>query len=136
MSVAGLNVQLQLLASTGYPHWPSEVVEIEQRYSDVRPAQLRVLTSPAFAAAKLLAWWDRGTSRDLYDLWAMAVRGMVDHEAAELFSRHGPLRHATDVPFSQLPTGAEWEAALGHQCILQVTVQEAADVVREAWKSV
>ena len=42
---------MQLLGGEGYL-WPTEVVEIEQRYSDAPPARLRVLTADAFAAAK------------------------------------------------------------------------------------
>ncbi|MDN5985739.1 MAG: nucleotidyl transferase AbiEii/AbiGii toxin family protein [Propionibacterium sp.] len=52
MAVAGLKVQVQLLAATGYPAWPSTVSQIVQRYRDAPSAQLRVLTRPAAAAAK------------------------------------------------------------------------------------
>jgi len=53
LSVAdGASVQVQLLGGDGYS-WPTEVVDIEQRYSDALPARLRVLTADAFAAAKL-----------------------------------------------------------------------------------
>ena len=72
----GTSVQVQLLGGEGYL-WPTEVVEIEQRYSDAPPARLRVLTADAFAAAKLGAWIDRGAPRDLYDLWAMSERGLI-----------------------------------------------------------
>lgn len=133
MTVAGSRVQIQLLGAIGYPRWPSEIMDIEQRYSDVPPARLRVLTAPAFAAAKLAAWNDRATPRDLYDLWALAVEGLVDDEAAALFSRHGPLTRAQDVSFSRIPSTQEWEAALAHQCIPLVGAQEAAAVVADAW---
>ena len=68
MQVGGVRVQIQLLSSDGYPAWPTELVEIEQRYSDAPPAELRVLTGAGFAASKLSAWSDRQTPRDLYDL--------------------------------------------------------------------
>ncbi|MGO2860189.1 MAG: nucleotidyl transferase AbiEii/AbiGii toxin family protein [Brevibacterium sp.] len=77
MSVNETRVQLQLLSRTGYPVWPTEYRDIDQRYSDAPSARLRVLTQPAFAAAKLSAWNDRATPRDLYDLWAMAAHGMI-----------------------------------------------------------
>jgi predicted nucleotidyltransferase component of viral defense system len=80
----------QLLRGEGCS-WPSEVVELEQRYSDAPPARLRVLTADAFAAAKLGAWTDRGTPRDLYDLWAMSERGLTGPSALRVFVAHGPL---------------------------------------------
>ena len=53
MQVGGISIQIQLLSSDGYPAWPTEVVDIEQRYSDAPPARLRVLTPAAFVASKL-----------------------------------------------------------------------------------
>jgi predicted nucleotidyltransferase component of viral defense system len=85
LSVAdGTSVQVQLLGGDGYS-WPTEVVEIEQRYSDAPPARLRVLTADAFAAAKLGAWIDRGTPRDLYHLWAMSERELIGPSALQVF---------------------------------------------------
>lgn len=133
MTVAGARVQIQLLSAVGYPRWPTEVRDIDQRYSDAPPARLRVLTPPAFAAAKLAAWSDRGTPRDLYDMWALANEGMIDDEATVLFSRHGPLTSARQVSFSRVPTAQEWNSALSHQCIPRVSAHEAAAVVAEAW---
>lgn len=135
LSVNDMRVQLQLLSGTGYPPWPTEYWDIDQRYSDAPAARLRVLTQPAFAAAKLSAWNDRGTPRDLYDLWAMAVQGMIDQEAADLFSRFGTLTNPSLVPFSVIPSNAEWAAALEHQGAKDVSAAEAAEVVREAWCS-
>ena len=51
-------IQIQLVGGEGYA-WPTEVRDIDQRYSDAPPARLRTLTAPAFAAAKLSAWMDR-----------------------------------------------------------------------------
>lgn len=59
MTLADSRIQIQLLSAVGYPRWPTEVVGIEQRYSDAPPARLRVLTPPAFAAAKL---WQPGAT--------------------------------------------------------------------------
>lgn len=68
MQVGTTRVQIQLLSSAGYPDWPTEIVDIEQRYSDAPPARLRVLTPAAFVASKLSSWNDRAAPRDLYDL--------------------------------------------------------------------
>ncbi|MGO2036101.1 MAG: nucleotidyl transferase AbiEii/AbiGii toxin family protein [Brevibacterium sp.] len=133
MSVNEARVQLQLLSRTGYPVWPTEYRDIDQRYSDAPPARLRVLTQPAFAPAKLSAWNDRAAPRDLYDLWAMAAHGMIDREAADLFNRYGPLTDPSAVSFSKLPSETEWQSALKHQGAEEVSAEEAAEVVREAW---
>lgn len=94
---------------------------------------MRVFTPASFAAAKLAAWHDRAAPRDLYDIWALASAGMIDQDAATLFSRSGPLTSPEAVSFARLPTPEEWEAALGHQCRPAVTADEAADAVRRAW---
>ncbi|SDH56178.1 nucleotidyl transferase AbiEii/AbiGii toxin family protein [Microbacterium pygmaeum] len=134
LQVGNTRVQIQLLSSEGYPAWPTEVVRVEQRYSDAAGAQLRVLTRAAFVASKLSSWNDRMAPRDLYDLWAMAEAGMIDGEAAQLFGRLGTYTSALQVPFTRVPSDAEWEAALGHQGIVQVGPQDAArrvsDVLR------
>ena len=129
----GTSIQVQLLAGHGY-RWPTEVVDLKQRYSDARPARMRTLTAPAFAAAKLAAWIDRRAPRDLYDLWALNENGLITAEAADLFTRHGQFARLPDAwAFSQVPTEPEWQRALGHQTILTVSPQEAADAVARAW---
>lgn len=132
MRVGDTNIQIQLLAAEGYPAWPTEVVEIEQRYSDAPPARLRVLTSAAFVASKLASWTDRQAPRDLYDLWALAKAGRIDAEASQLYEKYGQFTRAQGVSFLRIPSETEWDDALGHQCMTQVTAIEAARVVREA----
>lgn len=135
MEVGSVRIRLQLLSAQGYPAWPTEPMQIEQRYSDAPPARLRVLTAAAFAAAKLAAWSDRGAPRDLYDLWALAEAGKIDRDAVEMFGKLGPYTSASKVSFARLPTDEEWTAALGHQCVPQVGPEEAARKVREALAS-
>lgn len=135
MTVDDTRIQIQLLSHKGYPAWPSEMKPIEQRYSDAPSARLRVLTPAAFAAAKLSAWNDRRAARDLYDMWAMTTGGMIDAEAARLFSRHGPFSSAAAVSFDRIPAEQEWIAALAHQCRPKVSAAEAASVVQAAWSS-
>lgn len=128
-------IQVQLLAGDGYT-WPTEVRDIEQRYSDAPPARLRTLTSAAFAAAKLAAWMDRRAPRDLYDQWAMQQRDLIDATAVDVFVRHGPAgRPPADWVFTSGPDEQRWRRALGHQTRLTVTAAEALDVVRTAWAS-
>jgi len=134
LSVAdGTSVQVQLLSGDGYS-WPTEVMEMEQRYSDAPPARLRVLTPDAFAAAKLGAWIDRGTPRDLYDLWAMSERGLIGPSALRVFIAHGPFGAPPAAwVFDRVLDEVAWTRALGHQTHLRVGALEAMTVVREAW---
>lgn len=135
MAIDETRIQIQLLSQTGYPAWPSETRRIEQRYSDAPPAQLRVLTPPAFAAAKLSAWNDRRAARDLYDMWAMATHDMIDADAVRLFSRHGPFTSPEAVSFDDVPSEKQWASALAHQCRPKVSASEAAAIVQQAWST-
>lgn len=135
LSVGAVRLRVQLLSHIGYPAWPTEVRSLHQRYSDAPPATLRVLTAPAFAAAKLSAWHDRAAPRDLYDMWGLAERGVIDSDAASLFSRLGPLTRASAVSFTSVPDPEQWDGALAHQCILRVSASEAAGVVAGAWRA-
>ena len=129
----GTSVQVQLLGGEGYS-WPTEVVEIRQRYSDAPPARLRVLTAEAFAAAKLGAWIDRRASRDLYDLWALSERGLIGPSALRLFVAQGPFgKTPPSWVFGQEPDEDAWVRALGHQTHLRVSAREAMTRVRQAW---
>ncbi|MCK3769755.1 nucleotidyl transferase AbiEii/AbiGii toxin family protein [Microbacterium aerolatum] len=132
MQVGDIRVQVQLLDGEGYPAWPTEVIDLEQRYSDAPPARMRTLTPAAFVASKLSSWAEREASRDLYDLWALSERGYLDEAAAAVFGKYGPFTRASAVSFTRIPTSAEWDYALGHQCVVQVTPEEAASAVREA----
>lgn len=132
MQIGEVAVQIQLLSAEGYPRWPTDVVDIEQRYSDAPPARLRVLTAPAFVASKMSTWHEREAPRDLYDLWALAEAGKIDAEAAEVFRAHGPYTSMAKVSFAKLPSDSAWERALAHQTRIGVGPEEAAAVVRAA----
>lgn len=134
LQVAGLQVQVQLLDGTGYPAWPTEVVDLHQRYAGVATATMRVPTPAAFAASKLAAWCDRSAPRDLYDLWALAQHGAVTPEAVDLFVKYGPTaRRPAAFMFTSAPTESGWATALGHQCVIRVGPDEALAVVKDAW---
>lgn len=113
MQVGDVRVQIQLLSSEWYPAWPTEVVNVEQRYSDAPPARLRVPTPAAFVASKLSLWNDRGAPRDLSDLWALAEAGFVDAEASEVFGRWGPYTSMSKVSFAHLLPAGEWKCHSG-----------------------
>lgn len=134
LSVAGLQVRIQVLRGGFYADWPVERVELEQRYSDAPRATLTVPTLASFAGWKTAAWLDRRAPRDLYDLWALAERGALDADAAELFIRFGntggPPRAFM---FATPPTQESWVTSLGGQTALVVTADEALAAVRYSW---
>lgn len=128
-----LNMQIQLVSGAGFL-WPTETVEIEQRYSDAPPARLRTLTAAGFGAAKLATWIERHAPRDLYDLWALGERGLIDAEALEVFVRKGPTgRPPATWVFERAPEEAAWRNALSSQTRLRVTAAEALIAARDAW---
>lgn len=121
-----LTVRVQLLDHLGYPPWPTEFHPIEQRYADAGPARLRTPTAASFAAWKTVAWHDRGSPRDLWDLWALAERGEITKRAAELFLAHGPIGTAPQPwMFTSAPTEERWRAQLAGQTRLTVSAAEA-----------
>lgn len=132
LEVKRTRIQVQLVSSEGYPPWPRELANLEQRYSDSPPAQLQVLTPSAFVASKLAAWNDRHTPRDLYDLWALAEAGWITSEAAALYGRYGQHTNVSKIEFNEMPSEDEWEASLSHQCVIETTPEHAAFVVSRA----
>lgn len=127
------SVQLQLVEGSGYS-WPAEVHDLEQRYADAPPARMAVLTAPAAAAAKLAAWIERRAPRDLYDLWALAERGLITPEAVAVFVARGPFGQPPgEWVFAAGIDERDWRSALGHQTRLSIRADHALAVVRKAW---
>lgn len=134
VSPEGLAVRVQLLNATGLAEWPSELRDLEQRYSDAPPARLRVPTLPAFAAWKTAAWAERRAARDLFDLWMLACYGGVTNEAANLYVRLGPTGRApAEHLFAVALDEVTWQRELAAQTRLEITSAEAVEAVREAW---
>lgn len=107
---------------------------IEQRYRDAPQATLRVPTLLSFAGWKTAAWMDRGTARDLYDLWALGNVGALNADAAALFAKHGPTSNPPrSWRFDRAPSEAEWRGQLGEQTRLTVSADDALEAVRSAW---
>jgi len=133
-TASGARVRVQLLSAAGYPAWPTAEFDLDQRYADAPPARLRILTEQAFVVAKTAAWLDRNTPRDLYDLWALADRNMINAAAAALYRSIGPtgsLPVRSEYP--PIPDDQQWHAELGHQCRVAVAPKAAFDLVRLAW---
>ena len=126
-----------MLSETGYSRWPVEQVDLVQRYSDAPAARLTVPTVAGFVAAKAVAWHDRATSRDLWDLWALAVHGHLTAEAADLFARLGQTnRYPDPATYADPPSEDRWKRDLAGQVRLTVTAADACTVVRERWATI
>lgn len=132
----GMRVRIQLLDSGGghqdLARWPTEVRTIDLRYRDLPDrATLRVPTLAAFAAMKTIAWADRHTARDLYDLARIAGIGGLTRDVAT------QVRQATGwsvLPglFSSLPP-MDWAAQLGHQTATLPTAEQCLVDVHQAF---
>ena len=71
---------------------------------------------------------DRHAPRDLYDLWALAERGLIDGDALEVFVAQGPTGKPPQAwVFDADLDEAAWRHALSHQTPLRVTAAEAVE---------
>ncbi|MEC3913430.1 nucleotidyl transferase AbiEii/AbiGii toxin family protein [Nocardia sp. CDC160] len=136
-SASGVFVKIQLLSAQGRAMWPTELRSLEQRYSDVPPAELLVPTLPAFAAGRTTTWHDRRASRDLWDLWALSDIGAINGDAGTLYRRYGPTnRLPTPQLFDHAPNEDDWNAQLAGQTRLMISAEIALAAVRDAWERV
>lgn len=133
VTTTDLRVRVQLLDHEDWARWPSETIKIETRYGDITSqVVLKVPTLPAFAAMKTLAWADRHTARDLYDLARLAELGALTREAADL------VRDTTGVSvqryeFNSLPPGLEWQSQLAHQTRELPSPEQCLQLVRNSY---
>ncbi|WP_067900977.1 nucleotidyl transferase AbiEii/AbiGii toxin family protein [Nocardia vaccinii] len=136
-SASGVSVKMQLLSARERTVWPTELRGLEQRYSDVPPAELFVPTLPAFAAGKTVTWHDRRASRDLWDLWALSGIGAIDGAAGAMYRRYGPTnRFPGRQLFDHAPGEDDWNTQLAGQTRLVITAETALAAVRAAWAQV
>jgi hypothetical protein len=127
LSREGLRVRVQLLNAEG--EWPADKTDVELRYGDT-PGTVRLLvpTLAAFAAMKTMAWADRHTARDLYDLAGLARLGALNAEARDLFKERMGWTLSPHV-FESLPE-MDWEGQLSHQTRLQMSARDCLEVVK------
>ncbi len=108
---------------------------VQLRYSDLSEAAgLRVPTPSGFAALKLMAWFDRHTPRDLYDLAALADAGHIDLAAVDLVKAITGFTPGTSTLERRVPRSVEssWQAELGHQIADTSTAEQCLATVRTA----
>lgn len=132
----GLQVRVQVLdCHRGHDdlmRYPTEVRPVVLRYQDLpSEVSLRTPTLSAFAAMKTIAWRDRHTARDLYDLAALASVNGLTVEAAELVRDVSGVRVALYDFVDQRDLA--WHEQLAHQTRLVATPQECLRAVLSAY---
>lgn len=111
----GILIQVQIVdsSSRGWTNIPTEILKIEQRYSDVSSTKLAVPTFDGFVAMKALAWFDRGAPRDLFDLSALSTVGSVSGAARTAIQ--AILGHQLSAAMMNRYVSGDWDGQLAHQ---------------------
>lgn len=129
----GVQIEVQAISAYGR-RWsaiPTALSEIQQRYSDVPRIKLRTPTLDGFSAMKLTAWFDRATSRDLFDLEGLAHLGQVSVATRKLVVELVGLT-LTPGMLDRRVVG-NWQEDLAHQTRLKITEEQALARVLEWW---
>lgn len=113
--------------------WEFEPTDISLRYSDLPPnTVLMCPTLNTFAAMKALAWYDRHTPRDLFDLAGLSDLGALNAQSETLLRRAAGVRFL-EVEFDDIPgsVSSAWITELGAQVgALPTPEASAARVLR------
>jgi predicted nucleotidyltransferase component of viral defense system len=129
----GLVIRIQLLdvERQGWSFLPAEQRSLVERYRDLSGVTLRVPTAASFGAMKTLAWVDRRTPRDLFDLAGLSTVGALGAAAADLFHQATGRRVAPYDFTGSAPR--DWVAALQHQTGALPSALSCLDVVRASF---
>lgn len=129
----GIKINVQVLDSRAR-NWhkiPTKMTPIHQRYSDVLQTELNVPTYDGFVVMKVLAWYDRKKSRDLFDLDALSRLGTVSNEARSVLAELAG--HAISNEMLNIGISDNWSDALSHQTKLRSTEKECLARLLEWW---
>ncbi len=136
LAAEDLEVKVQLAQwRHGWHAIPIVMQPVQLRYSDLpEAAGLRVPTPSGFAAMKLMAWFDRHTPRDLYDLAALADARHIDRAAVDLVKAIAGFTPGTSTLERRVPRAVQssWQAELGHQLADASTAEQCLAKVRTA----
>ncbi len=131
VSREGLRLRVQVLEHDDFARYPVEARDVLLRYSDL-PASVRltVPTLTAFAAMKVVAWFHRGTARDLYDLAQLARLQALNVSTADL------VREVAGIsvrPYFFTKAPLDWATQLAHQTGQLTSAEECLSAVRRAF---
>lgn len=130
---SGVQIEVQTISGQmrGWTQIPLAPREIHQRYSDVPKIVLTTPTLDGFSAMKLAAWFDRGTSRDLFDLEGLTHLGPVSPLTRDLVIELLGV-DLTGAILNRRVVG-HWRDDLAHQTRLEITEEQALSRVLEWW---
>ena len=136
LAVDDISVKVQMARwRRGWEAIPVVREGVQLRYSDLPGSALIVVPTPSgFAAMKLMAWFDRHTPRDLYDLAALADDGHIDSDAVNLVKNIAGFTPGTATLERRVPrvVKSSWQAELGHQVASTSSAEECHARVRDA----
>lgn len=110
---------------------PTALTEIHQRYSDVPSSKLLAPTFDGFVAMKALAWFDRHSARDLFDLEGLSHKGEVTQGARELIDQLIGFRLSREMMMGRVV--GLWHEELAHQTKLDKTEYECLERLLAWW---
>ncbi len=130
---SAIQIQVQVLNShsRGWNQIPTQKSVIQQRYSDVGATQLDVPTVDGFVALKTMAWFERGSPRDLFDLEGLSRLGPVTKAARDLIAELIGFQMSWEMLNRKL--AGLWSEELAHQTHLEISEAECRARVFAWW---
>ena len=133
--ICDTSIQIKVQAvdsrTRGWSKVPTGLTEIHQRYSDVPSTKLFVPTFDGFVAMKALAWFDRHSARDLFDLEGLSHKGEVTEAARELVDQVKGFRLSREMMIGRVV--GLWHEELAHQTKLDKTEAECLELILAWW---
>lgn len=131
---SGVQIEVQAISAQmrGWQQIPVETMQIHQRYSDVPLTKLKVPTLDGFSAMKLAAWFDRGASRDLFDLEGLTHLRSLSENTKTLVTELLGLKLTRKMLDRKID--GVWQEDLAHQTKLAMTEEECLTRVLEWWE--
>lgn len=110
---------------------PKTLTQIYQRFSDVPETKLFTPTFDGFVAMKALAWFDRRSARDLFDLEGLSHKGEVTQNARELIEQLKGFHLSREMMMGRVV--GLWQEELAHQTKLDKNEDESLERLFAWW---
>ena len=133
--ICDTSIQIKVQAvdsrTCGWSKVPTALTEIHQRYSDIPSTKLFAPTFDGFVAMKALAWFDRHSARDLFDLEGLSHKGEVTEAVRELIDQLTGFRLSRGMMMGRVV--GLWHEELAHQTKLDKTEDECLERLLGWW---
>ena len=126
-----IKVQVVDSQTRGWSKVPTTMTNIHQRFSDVSETKLFTPTFDGFVAMKALAWFDRRSARDLFDLEGLSHKGEVTQGARELIDQLIGFRLSRKMMMGRVV--GLWHEELAHQTKLDKSEDECLERLLAWW---